>query len=292
MSIPTATTVRDFYDLRYKPVRLRSRSANTKRLYQFSLDRFDEFLGRSATLDDFSEGTVCRFLEWRRGTGVQASTVERDRYNLLAIWRFANRRRVVDTWPEIEPELLPERVPVAWSELDMHTLLSACKLAEGRIGRCPASIWWQVLHLLAWDTAERITALLGVRWEDFDATNATVICRAETRKGGRHDRCYPLHADTVRMIGQIPREGETILAWPFSKTYLWTRYTQLLERAGLPSGRASKFHRLRRSVASHYEASGGNATELLGHSGRKVTRRYLDPRIVTPPTPVGKIFRP
>ena len=50
---------------------------------------------------------------------------------------------------------------------------------------------------------------------------------------------------------------------------------------GLPSDRRHKFHAMRRTVASFYEAAGGNATELLGHSTRDVTRtHYLDPRVV------------
>lgn len=105
-------------------------------------------------------------------------------------------------------------------------------------------------------------------------------------------KCYPLHADTLTHLTKMPRFGPLVLPWPYHPTYLWDRYTTLLERFGLPSGRESKFHRLRRSVASHYEAAGGNATEFFGHSSRKVTRRYLDPRIVTPPTPIDRVFRP
>lgn len=292
MVAATCVTVRDLYDQFYRPIRLRSRSENTRRLYEFSMARFDEFLGRSALLSDFDETTVCRFLEWRRSTGVAASTVERDRYNLLALWRYANRRKLIETWPEIEPEVIPERAVMAWTETEVHTLLGACKLAEGRIGRCPAALWWQALHMLAWDTGERIAAILGVKWEDVDLANETIVCRAETRKGGKTDRVYKIHAGTAMLLRTMAKDSELVLPWPYSKTYLWTRYARLLEKAGLPAGRASKFHRLRRSVASHYEAAGGNATELLGHSSRKVTKRYLDQRIVSPPSPVGVIFRP
>ena len=272
MIAATCASVRDLYDQFYRPIRLRTRSENTRRLYEFSMARFDEFLGRRALLTDFDETTVCRFLEWRRTSGVAASTVERDRYNLLALWRYGNRRKLIDTWPEIEPEVIPERAVMAWTETEVHKLLDACKLAEGKIGRRPASTWWQVLHMLAWDTGERIAALLGIRWDGVDLQGGSVVCRAETRKGGRQDRVYKLHPDTVAILRIMPRDQDVILAWPYSKTYLWQRYTKLLEKAGLPSGRASKFHRLRRSVASHYEAAGGNATELWPDVGRTRNR--------------------
>jgi hypothetical protein len=45
-------------------------------------------------------------------------------------------------------------------------------------------------------------------------------------------------------------------------------------------------------VASHAEAAGMNATELLHHSTRKVTLAYLDPRIVKRPQAADVLFRP
>lgn len=61
---------------------------------------------------------------------------------------------------------------------------------------------------------------------------------------------------------------------------------------GLPDNRLYKFHAIRKSVASHYEAAGGNATELLGHTSRKITRAYLDPRIVRKKSAIDVLFRP
>ena len=40
------------------------------------------------------------------------------------------------------------------------------------------------------------------------------------------------------------------------------------------------------------KAAGGNASNLLGHSGRRVTEKYLDPRVVTPPQASDMLFRP
>jgi hypothetical protein len=37
---------------------------------------------------------------------------------------------------------------------------------------------------------------------------------------------------------------------------------------------------MRKSTASHFTAAGGNATELLDHSSVRVTKKYLDKRIV------------
>jgi hypothetical protein len=57
---------------------------------------------------------------------------------------------------------------------------------------------------------------------------------------------------------------------------------KICKRAGLPQNRRSKFHRIRKTTASFYQAAGGSAQSLLDHSSPAVTRRYLDPRIVAP----------
>lgn len=80
--------------------------------------------------------------------------------------------------------------------------------------------------------------------------------------------------------------------WPYCKTYLWLMFGKLLRQAGLPNGRRDKFHKIRRSVASWFEVAGGNATELLGHSGREITRLYLDPTICQKPQAADRLFRP
>ena len=41
-----------------------------------------------------------------------------------------------------------------------------------------------------------------------------------------------------------------------------------------------------------FRPPGGDATELLGHSSRAVTRLYLDPRLCGPPPAVELVFRP
>jgi integrase len=78
---------------------------------------------------------------------------------------------------------------------------------------------------------------------------------------------------------------------PYYGGYLWHKFGQVLARAGLPTDAKSKFHRIRRTVASYYEAAGGNATELLGHSSRKVTTAYLDKRVVQAPQAIDRLWR-
>ncbi len=87
-------------------------------------------------------------------------------------------------------------------------------------------------------------------------------------------------------------QRDLVFPWDRAQNYLWKVYGKIRKKAGLPAGRRDSFHRLRRSVASHMEAAGGNATDQLRHSGRRVTEAYLDPRIVVKQQAIDFLFRP
>jgi len=284
----------DLFETLFLPLKLRSKSPNTVRLYRHTLRAFSRHLGRPATLDDLTDTTVAVYLSDYAAGGRSPHTVERERCTLLSLWRWAARRKMLDRWPDIEPTKVPHRVPEAWTEEELQRLFSSIATTPGKIGDIPAAAWWTALHWIAWDTGERISAILGIQWRDVDLRRRYVICRAETRKGGAMDRLYEVSsecANALRAVRVMPLP-QSVLPWPFSRTYLWQRYDAILRRAGLPTGRRAKFHKIRRSVASHLEATGGDATQALGHSSRKVTQAYLDPRIVRRQATHERLFRP
>lgn len=288
----TTASIVDFYAGYFEPLRLRSRSDNTRRLYLTTLRSFGRFLGRVPLLRDLTDDQVNRYLTWFRKLPRAPASVNKERNNLLAIWRFAARKKFVDNWPDVDPEIEPKRVPQAWTSEQVFRLFAAIQQETGLIAGIPADLWWTGLHLVGWDTGERIGAIMGVRWVDVDLAGRWIVARAETRKGGREDRIYRLGEDTAEVLAKMRRPFEFVFEWPYCRSYLWAKYAVILRRAGLPADRRSKFHRLRRSVASHFEAAGGNATELLGHSRRSITERYLDPRICVKQQAADVLFRP
>lgn len=187
----------------------------------------------------------------------------------------------------------PERIPRAWSEPELAALLKAASEMPGKVGSVPAGRWWLALLLVCWDTGERITAVMRSSWGDLDLADRWVYFPAENRKGGRRDRQFRLHADTVAALNAIRSPiRERVFFWPWTETSLWGHFTDVLIRAGLPHDRKCKFHKMRRSVATHAEAAGLNATEILGHSCRRVTEGYLDPRFLDKPQAADVLFRP
>jgi len=77
-----------------------------------------------------------------------------------------------------------------------------------------------------------------------------------------------------------------VFPWHGNENYLWTAYKEVLKRAELPTDKDSGFHRMRKSVASHVDANGGDAQRALGHANRRTTEGSLDPTITKPPQPI------
>lgn len=276
------------YHQRYEPLALRSRRPNTKRLYRTTLKFFAIFLGRKATTDDLTDATVNAFASHRLASGLAKSSVNKDLFNLLALWRWLHKKHLVDTWPDVALEKPPARVPVALTREELASVKAAIQREE----MPPGSAFWLALFLVIWDTAERINAVLTLTWDRVDLAAGWVRYQAEDRKGATADNVLPIAADTVSALKAIRRREGLVFRWPYSATYIYRRLGRVMRRAGLPDNRLYKFHSLRKSVASHYEAAGGNATELLGHSSRKITRAYLDPRIVRRTSAIDLLFRP
>lgn len=281
----------DFFRDHYSLICLRAPSPNTLRLHELSIRRFNEILGRKPKLSDFTQENLARFAAVRRRTH-PPTTVNREAAKLVAEWRAACRKGILSVWPDHKPEREPDRIPQAWSQDEINRLFLSASEERRRVGDVPGSIWWTGLFFALWDSGERIGPMRKLLWDDLDS-NGWLIVKAEYRKGKTRDRAYQLHPQSMAAIAQIkPYSRRLIFAWPLSDSYIYRRLEEILERAGLPADRKSKFHRIRKSHASHAEVAGLNATELLDHSSRSVTRVYLDPKIVKPRQATDVLFRP
>ena len=280
-----STTLSEFFDSTYRPLKLRGRSANTTRLYRNTIRQFGLHLSRPPTLDDLNDLCVAQYLT-ARGESRSPYTAEKERNQLLSLWRCAADRRLVDLRPCIPPAPLPVRVPEAWSIEQLRRLLVTAKAASGRVGSIPASLFWPTLISVLWESAERISAMLAVEVADYNRPR--ILVRAEHRKGGRRDRLYEFTAATCDLLDcvSVSVPGPLMFDWPLSRGYLWNRFGKIVSAAGLGGAKRRQFHQLRRSAATHFCARGGDPTALLDHSSPRVTKAYLDPRFLdTGPKP-------
>ena len=282
MISPAFTTLRQFFRLCYKPLRLRGKSVDSTRLHEITLNNFAKFLDREARIDDLTSDVIGCFLAWMLDRGRQAITVNDNRNRLMALARFAVRKGYLAEEPDVEPENEPERVVRAWLTVDLEALFAACAAQDGMIGGIPAALWWVGLHLVCLFTGERIRAVLSLRWEQVDLAAGWLVLTAEQRKGSRRDKEWQLPEVTIAALRGLKAKatGPLVFERDFCMGTVYNRYSRILDSAGLPSDRQSKFHRMRKSTASHFAAAGGNATALLDHSSARVTAKYLDKRIV------------
>lgn len=286
--------LRDIFREEFIRKRMRGCSEKSKYKYEHVCDELFEYLGRPATVKDLDDDLIGDFLYWlideKKQSPHSANTA---RKMVNSLWNFCAKQGHVKTWPSIPLVRCPKRAPIAWTKEQLATLFKACEQAKGESFYVPAPLWWHAIHCLIWDTGERIGAVLQLRWDDVDLDGCWLTIRAETRKWKREDKSFRLHPDTVKALRAIQTDQPKIFATRFKDvSTLYNHYKKLLKAAGLPLTRKHKFHCLRKSAASYFEAAGGNATELLGHSSRDVTKCYLDPRVVTQIHASDVLFRP
>jgi len=274
----------DYFSQVFSPRKLLGKAAQTSVLYRLTLARLGEYVGRTPTLDDLNDDTLCGFLAHRLAIGRAQQTVDKERDKLVALANYAARKRHIVEFVDV-PKIKPASItPRCWGKAELDKLRATCAGEGGLIGACPASLWWTALHEVFLHTGERTSAALSIRWEWIDAAGWLTI-PAEHRKGGKKPGNYYLPASVLAAIEKLrPFTGHTptVFAVPWAKGHksgtFYRRYTELLKRAGLPTGRRWKPQCLRRTFATYLEAAGGDATEALDHSTRRVTTQsYLDP---------------
>jgi len=273
-------TLNELFEI-YRMKQLRFKSDNTVRLYRHTLKSFARTLGRTPTIRDLDSDLIEIHMEAIIKRGGAPASANKDRGQLLALWRFAAAKRIVEQWPTIAIMKEPEIVPMGWMPDEAQSLIDACKLAPGLVAGVPAGLWWSALVSILMDTGERIGAIRPLQKNHLQG--GYLLVPAAFRKGQRRDRLYSLQPVTIELVKRTVAANKTtddIFPWDRSETYIYRRFNSILKSAGLPTDRRSKFHRIRRTVASAVTAAGGDATAALDHASPKTTKKYLDPRIV------------
>jgi integrase len=182
----------------------------------------------------------------------------------------------------------PRKIPRAWTLAQLRQLLAACDQTKGAIAGVPARLWWRAFIIVCFDTGERSGALFRLRWEHFDADSGQLESPAEIRKGGKKSMLYRLRPDAVEALEAIRApERDVIFAWDRHWGTFYNRYRRLIKTAKLPwESHRSGPQKNRRTFATFVEAGGGDATQALDHTSRRVTvNSYLDSRLIERPSP-------
>jgi integrase len=292
-NINEAATVEDLQTLleSYFDLNPKIRTDKTVKQYRIAFKNFAAAIGKAPELEDLTDDNISRLIKYLSSRELAAKTINERRGRIHAFWNFLARRGILRHWPMTPRIPEPVRTPIAWLQPEIDQLFQTVDRLEGRVGIYERRRWWKALLLMGWDTGERIGALLDLKWDHL--SGEWIHIPAEIRKGKRRDSAHRLAQDTLTALRAIKQpERPLIFPWPFDPLYIYSRYGEILKEAGLPHDYRCKFHRLRRSVASHFEAAGGNAMKLLGHGDRRTTEGYLDPRIVKVTQATDLLFRP
>ena len=264
----------------YRSKKLRGASPNTIRLYIHTIRAFTKTLTHEPTIDDLDDDVVENHLWAIVERGGSPASANKDRSQIIALWNFAFDRRIVERRPCVQTMKEPERVPLGWLPEELRALLDAADNCPKNVGNVPGPVFWGALVRTILDTGERIGAVRSLPRNAIQGRYLLVA--ANTRKGKTRDRLFPLNEDTIEANKRLldSHREELLYHWPYSPTYLYDHYNAILAAANLPTDRQSKFHRIRRTVASAVARAGGDPTAALDHASPRTTKKYLDPRIV------------
>ena len=254
-------------------------SARTITLYKGSLKKFGQWLGHRPGIDDFDDTKLGSYLSACFQSGSSAATCNKERNHLLALWRFANRKGLVDIGPTVQPLKEPVKVPTALTVGQLRQLHLAFDTLQGRTAGIRNSDFLRACFSIQYTTAARIGAVLQLEFSDVRGD--VITFRAETRKGGRRPIVKAVPEFVLDHLERIskPKRDRIFPIKKTNQTKIQLLYKRLFERAGVPRPKGKSSHLLRSTHATLLELAGGDATKSLGHASRETTiKSYLDPR--------------
>ena len=276
-------TVRGYFESDYAGeamVGVRETSIESTRL---TLRALHKFAGRDIYLAEQSDKLASDFFRSLLDRGLSRATVNRYRRTWFAVWRYAFDRGLVKRLPRVKRLKEIHNPPDSWELSELRRLIDAA--LEFRktdlYGEVRCNLWWNAIFRIAYYTGLRRGSLLSICRADLYLKTALLYVPGENMKN-RQGQMFQLGADAIAAVENIWLP-QRLLLFP-SQHHTGTlskHFAQIMVAAGLPPGRRkglSKFHKLRRTVATQIAARAGcaAASSLLGHSSGYVTARYID----------------
>jgi integrase len=260
-------------------MRTNVRDEKTREHYRRAVRWLGEMLGREATTADLKDENLACLMKWLEMTRNQgASTVNGTHKCICSLWRWCRDRDLVRGAPTVRAIRVPRRTPRAYTQGEMERLVVAAAQTVGTICGLPASVWWLTLIQLEINTGVRATEMFHMRWENMNWETGWITVPAEFRKGKIEDGAYGLWPQTVEWLARFRRKNGPIVPFPKHHTGFYRMWNDLLEKAGLPTGRRTKMQALRRTFATIIDANGGDASKALGHTDPTLAgKHYIDP---------------
>lgn len=238
---------------------------------RYSVGHFSEHLGHEATIDDFDKLKLIGLMVSRKSQ-VAAATVNKDRRDLLCLWRHAADNGFCSAPPRIPKCPEPFNEPHTFTIEELTRILEATK-------RMPDPTWWRSVVLFLYDSGARISASLAVNVSDVDFNERTVRLVSHNAKTLRWQTATlsddALEAMKAQAIGREARE--TLWPWRRNRRQLFPWFRRLTVLAGIALPRGKCFHSLRRTHGTAVCELFGleAASQSLGHTNTQTTKLYV-----------------
>lgn len=260
----------------------RDLSPHTLSNYKRDVGKYVTWLG-DKDLGDVTATDIENYLVYVRGElGLAASSTARMLASVRGLHSFGYQERAlpIDVAASVPVPAHGASIPKAMSVDDVVRLIDACPNGDGA---GPLQLRDRALVEMLYSTGARITELLDLDVDDWDAENQWVLVRG---KGGK-ERIVPLGTPALRALEQYQVRGREALNKKGSPALF-------LNRSGARMGRQSGFkvvseaaeragvgpvspHTLRHSFATHLLEGGADVRvvqELLGHASVATTQIY------------------
>jgi len=254
-------------------------SDRTVKLYDYTIRKFGSWLGRDPTIDDLTNANVGSYLRHLKSLDMAVNSVDKERRQLLSIWRFAHTLGMLQKGPVIGPMKIPASVPKSLTVAELKRLNNAFDLLRGKTAGIQNGPFLRALMGVQYATAARVGAVLQLRFDDISGD--VITFRAETRKGGRKPIVKAVTEEVLKNIHAIslPKRELIFPLKATNKTKIQTLYSRLFKAAKVARPKGKSSHLMRSTHATLLELAGGDATKSLGHANRETTiKSYLDPR--------------
>ncbi len=289
----------------YVPKRMIGASSGAIDQIRFGIVRFSKYLGRPAMLTDLTDDTVTGYMAWIIShAGLSVSSANSNRAQLLCLWRYAYKRKLLPTLPTDCDKLKELRkLPTAWTMEELGKILASARQQQTpKTGMLyPPGLFFQAIILVAYDTGLRLRALLGIKRCDWKPERREITADATVMKH-KVSQTFQVSEQTVQvltlMLNNPKSADETptlLFPWPVRGDGIHEAYRKILMRAGLyTKEHGGSFHKLRRTSATHLTNVIGieAACRQLGHSSVEMTKRYVDPRLTNEHKAADHLPRP
>lgn len=251
---------------KYLEDRYADRSAQSQTKIRSLFSKFAS-LNRPKLLLDVTEEMIAEYARHLRRKKFKATTIQTHLAHLSSAMRWAQRNRLINQAPNVEPVSVPKKRSVRSLDAEEFAKLKQSLPAD-----------WQVFACAAWLTGMRRNELFYLEWSQGDGSRPYIDWKrnrieipAEANKSGQ-DQWVPIHPDLKLLLWESRKEKGRIFTLSESPREVSRKFSRLAQSAGVKA----TLHDLRRSFGTRYArvVPAQVLQKLMRHADIKTTLEF------------------